>query len=75
MPNHSFLFQNIVVLCLLDWGAFTNYVYKRRGVDSEKMLIFANIHMVENVNGGELVVKKRRKLVNVVCEQPLGIGL
>ena len=32
------------------------------------MLIFVNVHKVENVNGGGYVVKKSQKLVNVVCE-------
>ena len=33
-------------------GPFTNYVYKRRGVGSQKMSSFVNAHKIENVNGG-----------------------
>jgi hypothetical protein len=33
-------------------GAFTNYVYKRRGVGGQKNQIFVNFHTIEYVNGG-----------------------
>ena len=33
-------------------GAFTNYVYKRRGVGGQKYQLFVNFYTVENVNGG-----------------------
>ena len=33
-------------------GAFTNYVYKRRGVGGQKNRIFVNFYTIENVNGG-----------------------
>ena len=33
-------------------GAFTNYVYKRRGVGGQKKSIFVNLYTIENVNGG-----------------------
>jgi hypothetical protein len=34
-------------------GLFTNYVYKRRGIGSQKMLIYVNDHKVDNVNGAK----------------------
>ena len=55
------------------WGLFTNYVYKRRGVGTPKMLIFVNVHKVKNVTGGGKWSKKSQKIVNVVCEQPLAM--
>ena len=33
-------------------GAFTNYVYKRRGVGGQKNRLFVNHYTIENVNGG-----------------------
>ena len=33
-------------------GAFTNYVYKRRGVGGQKNRLFVNFYTIENVNGG-----------------------
>ena len=33
-------------------GAFTNYVYKGRGVGGQKNRLFVNIYTIENVNGG-----------------------
>ena len=33
-------------------GAFTNYVYKRRGVGGQKNQVFVNFYTIENVNGG-----------------------
>ena len=33
-------------------GAFTNYVYKRRGVGGQKNQLFVNFFTIENVNGG-----------------------
>ena len=33
-------------------GAFTNYVYKRRGVGGQKNQLFVNHYTIENVNGG-----------------------
>ena len=39
-------------------GSFTNYVYKKRWVGSP-MLIFVNVHKVENVNGGGLFGQKK----------------
>ena len=30
-------------------GAFTNYVYKRRGVGGQKNRLFVNIYTIENV--------------------------
>ena len=32
--------------------AFTNYVYKKRGVGGQKNRLFVNIYTIENVNGG-----------------------
>ena len=49
-------------------GAFTNYVYKRRGVGGQKHRLFVNFYTIENVNGGG---QKKPNLVNVVCERPL----
>ena len=34
------------------YGAFTNYVYKRRGVGGQKNRLFVNFYTIENVNGG-----------------------
>ena len=31
--------------------AFTNYVYKRRGVGGQKNGLFVNFYTIENVNG------------------------
>ena len=33
-------------------GAFTNYVYKRRGVGGQQNRLFVNFYTIENVNGG-----------------------
>ena len=33
-------------------GAFTDYVYKRRGVGGQKNRLFVNFYTIENVNGG-----------------------
>ena len=33
-------------------GAFTNYIYKRRGVGGQKNRLFVNFDTIENVNGG-----------------------
>ena len=33
-------------------GAFTNYVYKRKGVGGQKNPLFVNFYTMENVNGG-----------------------
>ena len=33
-------------------GAFTNYVYKRRGVGGQKNWLFVNFYTIKNVNGG-----------------------
>ena len=33
-------------------GPFTNYVYKRRGVGSQKNWFFVNFYAIENINGG-----------------------
>ena len=33
-------------------GAFTNYVYKRRGVGGQKNGLFVNFYTIENVNAG-----------------------
>ena len=38
------------LICYL--GAFTNYVYKRRGVGGQKNQLFVNFYIIENVNGG-----------------------
>ena len=38
--------------------AFTNYVYKRRGVGGQKNLLFVNFYTIENVNGGGRWSKK-----------------
>ena len=35
-----------------DNGAFTNYVYKRRGVGGQKNWLFVNFYTIENVNAG-----------------------
>ena len=35
-----------------DKGAFTNYVYKRRGVGDQKNQLFVNFYTIENINGG-----------------------
>ena len=35
-----------------NWGPFTNYIYKRRGVDGQKNKLFVNHYTVENVNEG-----------------------
>ena len=36
---------------VLNRGAFTNYVYKRRGVGGQKNRLFVNFYTIENVNG------------------------
>ena len=54
-------------------GAFTNYVYKKRRVSRyivPKYWLFVNVYEEENVNIGGMVVRKSKKLVNVVCERP-----
>ena len=33
-------------------GAFTNYVYKTRGVGGQKNRVFLNFYTIENVNKG-----------------------
>jgi hypothetical protein len=33
-------------------GAFTNYVYKRRGVGGPTNRLFVNFYTIKNVNGG-----------------------
>ena len=33
-------------------GAFTNYVYKKRGVGGQKNQLFVNFYTIEIVNGG-----------------------
>ena len=53
-------------------GAFTNYVYKEKGVGGWKDQLFVNFYTIENVNkrrgvGGQ----KKTNLVNVVGERPL----
>ena len=52
----------IIVAKTATLGSFTNYVYKRRGVGSPKMLNFFNVHVVEIVNKGGYVVKKAKIL-------------
>ena len=42
--------ENIVRISAL--GAFTNYIYKRRGVGSQNFRLFVNHYKVETVNGG-----------------------
>ena len=42
---------------------------QEEGAGNSKMLIFVNVHKIENVKGGREVVKKWQKCVNVVCEQ------
>ena len=44
--------QSLMPHSLCDKGSFTNYVYKRRGVDGQKNQLFVNFYTVENVNGG-----------------------
>ena len=39
-------------LLIFDKGAFTNYIYKRRGVGGQKNRVFVNFYTIENVNGG-----------------------
>ena len=39
-------------LLIFDKGAFTNYIYKRRGVGGQKNRLFVNFYTIENVNGG-----------------------
>ena len=51
-------------------GAFTNYVYKKRGAGVEKKRLFVNIYTIENVNRG-VGGQKQPNLVNLVCEHPL----
>ena len=36
-------------------GAFTNYVYKIRGVGGQKIRLFVNFYTIENVNGRDTV--------------------
>ena len=38
--------------CFSGKGLFTNYVYKRRGVASQKFRLFVNHYKVKNVNRG-----------------------
>ena len=47
----------------------TTYVDKRRWVNSPKMSTFGN--KKENVNVWGRLVKKDKKIVNVVCERPM----
>ena len=39
-------------------GAFTNYVYKRRGVGGQKNRLFVNFYTTKHVNGGYKWSKK-----------------
>ena len=57
MYNQDFIFKSEMPL-----EAFTNYVYKRRGVGGQKNGLFVNFYTIENVNGGEWVVKKSQIL-------------
>ena len=54
--SHWQLIQNSVIHI----GAFTNYVYKRRGVGGQKNWLFVNFHAIENVNGGGRWSKKAK---------------
>ena len=54
-------------------GAFTNYVYKRRGVGGQKNRFFVNFYTIENVNGGGVGGQKKPNFVNVVCERPKSV--
>ena len=47
------LFFRLEKASAADMGAFTNYVYKRRGVGGQKNRLFVNFYTIENVNGGE----------------------
>ena len=53
------------------WGAFTNNVDMKRWMGRQKSRLFVDVYKVNNVNVGENVVKKEKKLVNEVCEWPL----
>ena len=64
---HGFIFlwvreDEFFVNFKLGKGAFTNYVYKRRGVGGQKNRLFVNFYTIDNVNGGGYVVKKRQIL-------------
>ena len=52
--------QSLALLVLVvHWGSFTNYVDKKRWAGSPKMLIFfVNVRKVENVNLGGMWSKK-----------------
>ena len=43
-------------------GSFTNYIYKKRWVGSQKTSIFVNIHKVENVIAGVGGQRRPKKL-------------
>ena len=51
-------------------GAFTNSVYKRRGVGGQKNRLFENFYTIENCKRREVGGQKKPNLVNVVCERP-----
>ena len=53
---------NIKYVTIFPKGAFTNYVYKIRGVGGQKDQLFVNFYTIENVNGGGQVVKKSQIL-------------
>ena len=53
----------------ITWPLST-YVYNRKGVGGSKYPLFVNIHKVENVKRGDMVIKKSQNLANVVCEWP-----
>ena len=54
-----------------DKGAFTNYVYKRRGVGGQKKSTFCKLLYHRKCKRRGVGGQKKPNLVNVVCERPL----
>ena len=52
-------------------GAFTNYVYKRRGVGGQKKSTFCKLLYHRKCKWRGIGGQKKTNLVNVVCECPL----
>ena len=52
-------------------NAFTNYVYKRRGVCGQKKSTFCKLLYRRKCKRSGISGQKKTNLVNVVCEHPL----
>ena len=50
--NHLETQVSLPCLGMFDKGAFTNYIYKRRGVGGQKNRVFVNFYTIENVYEG-----------------------